>query len=95
MNPARATRHRREDNSRVRYLTPEEEIKLRTEMEARWTGHIPELDLALHTGLRLSEMYGLDWQDVDLARCLILIRRGKKWRQPLRSTKLDCPQGSH
>jgi site-specific recombinase XerD len=76
-NPARATQHRREDNSRVRYLTPEEEIKLRTEMEARWVSHIPELDLALHTGLRLSEMYGLDWQDVDLARCLILIRRGK------------------
>ncbi len=76
-NPARATRHRREDNSRVRYLTPEEETKLRTEMVAHWPGHIPELDLALHTGLRLSEMYGLDWQDVDLARCLILIRRGK------------------
>ena len=76
-NPARATRHRREDNSRVRYLTPEEETKLRTELEARWASHIPELDLALHTGLRLSEMYGLDWQDVDLARCLILIRRGK------------------
>lgn len=76
-NPARATRHRREDNSRVRYLTPEEETKLRTEMEARWPGHSPELDIALHTGLRLSEMYGLDWQDVDLARCLILIRRGK------------------
>jgi integrase len=76
-NPARATRHRREDNSRVRYLAPEEETKLRTELEARWPGHIPELDLALHTGLRLSEMYGLDWQDVDLARCLILIRRGK------------------
>ncbi len=35
------------------------------------------LTLRLHTGLRLSEMYGLDWQDVDLARCLILIRRGK------------------
>src|SRR5580704_10736130 len=28
-NPARATRHRREDNSRVRYLSMEEEIKLR------------------------------------------------------------------
>ena len=76
-NPARATRHRREDNSRVRYLTPEEETKLRAEMETRWASHVPELDLALHTGLRLSEMYGLDWQDVDLARCLILIRRGK------------------
>ncbi len=76
-NPARATRHRREDNSRVRYLTAEEETRLRNEMEGRWASHIPELDLALHTGLRLSEMYGLDWQDVDLARCLILIRRGK------------------
>src|ERR1035441_9680311 len=76
-NPARATRHRREDNSRVRYLTPEEETELRTEMQAQWAGHAPELDLALHTGLRLSEMYGVDWQDVDLARCLILIRRGK------------------
>jgi site-specific recombinase XerD len=76
-NPARATRHRREDNSRVRYLTPEEETKLRAALETEWAGHIPELDLALHTGLRLSEMYGLDWQDVDLARCLILIRRGK------------------
>ncbi len=76
-NPARATQHRREDNSRVRYLTPEEETRLRVEIEARWAEHMPELDLALHTGLRLSEMYGLDWQDVDLSRCLILIRRGK------------------
>ena len=61
----------------MRYLTPEEETKLRTVLEARWRSHIQEFDLALHTGLRLSEMYGLDWQDVDLARCLILIRRGK------------------
>lgn len=32
-NPARATRHRREDNSRVRYMTPEEETKLRAVLE--------------------------------------------------------------
>jgi len=76
-NPARATRHRKEDNSRVRYLTPEEEGKLRAVLERDWPGHIPEFDLALHTGLRLSEMYGLDWQDVDLARRLLLVRRGK------------------
>jgi len=43
----------------------------------RWAGHVPEFDLALHTGLRLSEMYGLEWQDVDVARRLLLIRRGK------------------
>ncbi len=76
-NPARSTRHRREDNSRVRYLTPEEETKLRGVLEAEWAGHIPEFDLALHTGLRLSEMYGLDWRDVDLARRLLLVRQGK------------------
>jgi len=76
-NPARATRHRREDNSRVRYLTPEEETKLRAVLETDWPSHIQELDLALHTGLRLSEMYGLNWQDVDIARRLLQVRRGK------------------
>lgn len=76
-NPARSTRHRREDNSRVRYLTPEEETKLRAVLVKEWLGHIPELDLALHTGLRLSEMCGLDWQDIDLARRLLVVRRGK------------------
>lgn len=76
-NPARSTRHRREDNSRVRYLTPEEEKNLRAVLQAKWAQHIPEFELALHTGLRLSEMYGLEWQDVDLACCLLLIRRGK------------------
>ncbi len=76
-NPARATRHRREDNSRVRYLTPEEEGKLRAVLEVRWAEHLPEFDLASHTGLRLSEMYGLQWQDVDSERRLLLVRRGK------------------
>jgi len=76
-NPARATRHRKEDNSRVRYLTAEEEAKLRVVLERDWPSHIPEFELALHTGLRLSEMYGLDWQDVDLSRRLLLVRRGK------------------
>jgi len=76
-NPARSTRHRREDNSRVRYLSAEEETKLRAVLETRWAEHVPEFDLALHTGLRLSEMYGLEWRDVDLARRLLLVRQGK------------------
>jgi integrase len=60
----------------VRYRTPEE-TKLRAVLEADWAGHIPEFDLALHTGLRLSDMYGLDWQDVDVSRRLLLVRRGR------------------
>jgi site-specific recombinase XerD len=77
VNPARATTHRREDNSRVRFLSAEEETKLRQVVSLKWPQHLQELDVALHTGLRRSEMYGLDWQDVDLARRFVRVRRGK------------------
>jgi len=76
-NPARSTRHRREDNSRVRYLTPEEDVKLREVIAAEWAQHIPELDLALHTGMRLGEMYGLTWDNVNLTGRILTIPRSK------------------
>lgn len=76
-NPARATRHRREDNSRVRYLTADEEVKLRKVISEEWTEHMPELDLALHTGMRLGEQYGLTWDNVNLAGRIITIPRSK------------------
>lgn len=76
-NPARATRHRREDNSRVRYLTPEEEVKLRKVIAEEWPEHMPELDLALHTGMRLGEQYGLTWDNVNLAGRILTIPRSK------------------
>lgn len=77
INPARATKHRKEDNSRTRSLTADEESRLRAAILAKCPHHLYELDLALHTGLRKSEMFGLKWQDVDIARKLLLIRRGK------------------
>ena len=76
-NPARATRHRKEDNSRVRYLSAEEETRLRKAIAEDWPEHAPELDLALHTGLRLSEMYGLTWENVNLPQRLLTIPRSK------------------
>ena len=76
-NPARATKHRKEDNTRIRFLTHEEEARLRAVVVAKWPQHIAEVDLALHTGLRRSEMYGLDWTDVDVARRFLKVRRGK------------------
>ena len=76
-NPARATRHRREDNSRVRYLSAEEEARLRKVIAKDWPEHMPELDLALHTGLRLSEMYGLTWEHVNLPQRMLTIPRSK------------------
>ena len=76
-NPARSTRHRREDNSRVRYLTPEEDLKLRKVIAEEWTEHMPELDLALNTGMRLGEMYGLTWDNVNLTGRILTIPRSK------------------
>lgn len=37
----------------------------------------PKLDLALNTGLRLGELYGLVWENVNLARRVLTIPRPK------------------
>src|ERR1700675_2204292 len=64
-NPARSVTHRREDNNRVRFLTMEEEKKIRKVIEAKCVWHLPELELAINTGLRKGSQYGLAWDMVD------------------------------
>jgi site-specific recombinase XerD len=76
-NPARLVKHRLEDNARIRFLSDDEEKALRKVIEARCPEHLPELDLALHTGMRLSEQYGLTWADVSSARRVLTIQRSK------------------
>jgi integrase len=39
--------------------------------------HIPEFEIALHSGMRPSEQYGLIWSRVDLVRKLITIPKSK------------------
>ena len=76
-NPVRLVKHRLVNNVRMRWLGGEEEARLRAVIEARYPEHIPELDLALNTGLRLSEMYGLTWQNVNLRSRVLTVRRSK------------------
>jgi site-specific recombinase XerD len=76
-NPARLVKHRQENNARVRWLTPDEETRLRAAISEHYPEHMPELNLALNTGLRLSEMYGLAWENVSLARCVLTVPRSK------------------
>ncbi len=76
-NPVRLVRALRENNCRVRYLTDEEEPRLRNVIEAGFPEHMAELDLALHTGMRLSEQFGLTWEQVNFERRLATIPRSK------------------
>lgn len=76
-NPTRSVTHRREDNNRVRFLTEDEEKKLRKIVQAKWPSHIPEFDLAINTGLRKGSQYGLTWDMVDWKSRMLNISRTK------------------
>jgi len=61
----------------VRFLTEEEEEKLRKVIEAEWPLHLPELDLAINTGLRKSSQYRLTWDMVDFRGWMLIVPRTK------------------
>jgi integrase len=75
-NPARSVPHRREDNNRVRFLSTEEEKKLRR-IERKWSWHLPEFDVALNTGIRKGSQYGLIWDIIDWKGRMLNIPRTK------------------
>jgi site-specific recombinase XerD len=77
VNPARLVRRRREDNAVIRWLTADEEKKVRAVIETDYPHELPAFDLALHTGMRCSEQYGLTWQRVDFEHRQITIPRSK------------------
>ena len=76
-NPVRLVKRRKENNERVRFLDDEEEVKLRSKICESYPMHEAEFDLALHTGMRRGEQYGLRWQNVDFKRGIITIPRSK------------------
>jgi site-specific recombinase XerD len=85
-NPARLVRQRKEDNVRVRFLSPEEEQVIRRVIQRDYPEHEAELDLALNTGLRRSEQYKLTWDCVDFGRRLLTVpcsKNGETRHMPL------------
>jgi site-specific recombinase XerD len=87
-NPARKLRLATEQG-RVRWLSDAEELQLRKFIPPV---HLPEFDLSIHTGLRRSEQYNLEWKDVDLERAILTIPRSKNGETryvPLNSVALD------
>jgi integrase len=67
------------DKTEEEYLKPytDEEGRLRATILAKYPKHIPEFDIAMHSGMRPSEQYGLLWSRVDLVRKLVTIPTSK------------------
>ncbi len=90
-NPARLVRQGTENNRRVRFLSDDEEARLREKIRERCAEREAELDLALHTGLRRAEQYSLRWKDVDLLHGILTVASGKGDKQrhvPLNASAL-------
>ena len=86
INPMRQVQRYKENDPRIRYLGDDEEAALRKIVRANFPEREPELDIALHTGIRRGEQFGLRWEAVDLKNLRIAVR-GKTGRRfvPLNS----------
>ena len=78
-NPARLVRQRHEENTIIRWLSPDEERRLRAAVAERYQSHMPELVIALGTGMRLAEQYFLIWDSVDLRRREVRLMKTKNY----------------
>lgn len=88
-NPARLVQQKREENGVIRWLTDAEEGALRAVLKEHYPKKIPELDIALGTGMRLSEQYGLTWRAIDLAHKEVRLAKTKNYSSrtiPMNST---------
>jgi site-specific recombinase XerD len=73
-NPVKAVKFFREPSGRVRFLTDDEEPRLREQLDpSQWQ----IVEFAFNTGLRQSEQFGLRWEHVNLANRVLTIPRSK------------------
>jgi len=73
-NPTRGVKLLRKENSRIRFLSKEECLRL----YRACSKHLrPIVLIALHTGMRRGEILNLKWEDIDFDRRLIYIRQTK------------------
>ncbi len=61
-NPARKAPHRREPSGRIRFLNREDEYpRLHAAITKLFPEHVAEFVVSVHTGIRLSEQYTVEW----------------------------------
>jgi integrase len=97
-NPARMVEQRAENNARIRFLSDEEEKRVREAITKQFPIHLPEFDVALNTGMRKSEQYSLEWSEVSLSRKRIRLEKTKNGSDreiPLNKTCLKVLEALH
>ena len=74
VNPVKSRLFFKENNTRVRFLSEEEEKRLREVIgELEWA----KVAVALHTGLRQGEQFALRWENVDFTTGIITVPQSK------------------
>lgn len=74
-NPCTRIRRSREDAKKVEAFTKEEQRKIETAIMESEDSRLFGILLCLYTGVRIGELLGLEWSDVDLQRGLIQISK--------------------
>lgn len=69
-NPARGVKLFKENSQRIRFLSDEEEARLKAVFPPE---HWPLVELAIHTGMRRGEMFNLRWIDINFQTSIITI----------------------
>jgi integrase len=94
INPARAIKRKKEGDGRTRFLANEEEPVLVDTVRERFPEHVPALLVSLHTGLRSSEQFRLQWRDINFKQKQVTARATKNGdperHVPLNSTALKA-----
>jgi site-specific recombinase XerD len=81
-NPARKAPHKHEDNARIRFLSQEDEYpRLHAAVSKLFPEHLAEFIVSIHTGMRLSEQYTVDWSQYHKDRRAIELSKTKNGHQ--------------
>jgi site-specific recombinase XerD len=94
INPARAIKRKKESNGRTRFLSAEEELIIVDTVRELFPEHVPALLVSLHTGLRASEQWRLQWRDINFDQKQVTARATKNGdperHVPLNTTALKA-----
>ena len=94
-NPVKAIKLLRLNNARVRFLNDAEELALKAVLEPI---DFEIVEVALHSGMRRSELFNLRWEDVDLRNLVITIplsKHGGKRYVPVNVRVMEILKSRH